>query len=180
MGKSQYIIQFGGLPVGLHDFDFVVNDSFFANIENSEISTAAIDVSARLTKQNNLLQMHFSIEGTVGMDCDRCLKNFDFPVDAEENLVIKHGNPEESTDEILVIPEGQEEFDVAHYLYEYIVLALPARRVPCEIDSEEFVCDKETLDKLNEVAAGQEKEETNEEPNNPMWEQLNKIKFNKN
>ena len=180
MGKSQYIIQFGGLPVGLHEFDFEVNDSFFATIENSEVSTAAIDVHAVLTKQNHLLQMHFSIEGTVGMDCDRCLKNFDFPVDADENLVIKHGNPEESTDEILVIPEGQEEFDVAHYIYEYIILALPARRVPCEIDSDEFICDQDTLSKLNQLAAGQEKEETKEEPNNPIWEQLNKIKFNKN
>ena len=179
MGKSQYIIQFGGLPVGLHDFTFEVNDSFFKNYENSEILTASVEVTARLTKQNNLLQMQFNIEGTVGLDCDRCLKNFDFPIDAEENLVIKHGNPEESTDEILVIPEGHEEFDVSHYLYEYILLALPARRVPCEIDSEEFVCDAETLRKLDELAAGPE-QKTKEEPNNPMWEQLNKIKFNKN
>lgn len=180
MGKSQFIIQFGGLPVGLHDYTFEVNDSFFAEIENSEISTASINVQARLTKQNNLLQMQFDLEGTVGIDCDRCLKNFDFPVEAQENLVIKHGNPEESTDEILVIPEGHEEFDVAHYLYEYIVLALPARRVPCEIDSEEFQCDRETLDKLEQIASGAQHNEPKEEPNNPMWEQLNKIKFNKN
>lgn len=177
MGKSQYIIQFGGLPVGLHDFTFEVNDAFFKTIENSEINTASVQVEARLTKQNNLLQVHFEIYGTVGMDCDRCLKNFGFPIDAEENLVIKHGNPDESTDEILVIPEGQEEFDVSQYLYEYIVLALPARRVPCEIDPEEFVCDQETLNKLNDLLTGPPKEE---EQNNPMWEQLNKIKFNKN
>lgn len=178
MGKSQYIIPFGGLSVGIHDFTFEVNDTFFKTIENSEISTASIDVEAKLTKQNNLLQMHFSIYGTVGMDCDRCLKNFDFPIETEENLVIKHGDPGESTDEILVIPEGQEEVDVSQYLYEYITLALPARRVPCEIDSDEFECDQETLNKLEALATKIEKKE--EEPNNPMWEQLNKIKFNKN
>lgn len=178
MGKSQYIIQFGGLPVGIHDFTFEVNDTFFKTVENSEISTASIEVEAKLTKQNNLLQMRFSVAGTVGIDCDRCLKNFDFPIETEENLVIKHGNPEESTDEILVIPEGQEEFDVSQYLYEYISLALPARRVPCEVDSEEFKCDKETLDKLELLVTNKEKKE--EEKNNPMWEQLNKIKFNKN
>ncbi|WP_317898938.1 YceD family protein [Aurantibacillus circumpalustris] len=178
MGKSQYIIQFGGLPVGLHDFEFDVNDSFFNRVENSEVQKADIQVDATLTKQNNLLQMHFNIYGTVGVDCDRCLKAFDFPIDAEGDLVIKHGKPEESTDEILVIPEGDEEFDVSHYLYEYIILAIPARRVPCEIDEKSFKCDYETLNKLNNLIT--DSEEGSESENNPMWEQLNKIKFNKN
>ncbi len=177
MGKSQYIVQFGGLPVGVHEFEFDVDSKFFQSIENSEIEKADIHVKASLTKQNNLLQMHFSIEGTVAVDCDRCLKNFDYPVEAEEDLVIKHGNTDESTDEILVIPEGQDEFDVSQYLYEYIILAIPARRVPCELDEDKFKCDYETLDKLKNMAVDPDE---GPEPNNPLWEQLNKIKFNKN
>jgi uncharacterized metal-binding protein YceD (DUF177 family) len=177
MAKSEYIIQFGGLPVGIHEFEFDITGAFFKNIENSEISEADIKVDATLTKQNNLLQMHFSIGGTVGIDCDRCLKGFGFPIEAEEDLVIKHGRPEESTDEILVIPEGQDEFDVSHYIYEYIMLALPARRVPCEIDSQQYPCDQETLARLNQLARETEAKETKD---NPLWEELNKIKFNKN
>ena len=178
MGKSQYIIQFGGLPVGLHDFEFDVNETFFSKIENSEIQKADIQVDATLTKQNNLLQMHFNISGTVGIDCDRCLKYFDYPMEAEGDLVIKHGTPSESTDEILVIPEGQEEFDVSHYLYEYIILAIPARRVPCELDETSFKCDYDTLEKLNNLITDESKEESDSD--NPIWEKLNKIKFNKN
>jgi uncharacterized metal-binding protein YceD (DUF177 family) len=177
MGKSQYTIPFGGLPVGLHEFEFDVNDSFFNKIENSEVRSADLQVKALLTKQNNVLQLDFDISGTVGIDCDRCLKDFDFPIEAQEKLVVKHGNPEESTDEILVIPEGQDEIDVSHYLYEYIVLALPARRVPCELDEEAYICDYEVLNKLKDLANDSEEKK---EPNNPMWEQLNKIKFNKN
>lgn len=178
MGKSQYIVQFGGLPVGVHEFEFGVDTKFFQSIENSEIEKADINVKALLTKQNNLLQMHFSVAGTVALDCDRCLKNFDFPVEAEEDLVIKHGNTSESTDEILVIPEGQDEFDVSQYLYEYIILSIPARRVPCELDEEKFKCDYETLNRLKDMEA--DPEEEGPQPNNPLWEQLNKIKFNKN
>jgi len=178
MGKSQYIIQFGGLPVGLHEFEFDVNDTFFSKFENSEFEKASLHVNATLTKQNNLLQLHCSITGTVGIACDRCIKYFDFPIEAEEDLVIKHGNTDESTDEILVIPEGQEEFDVSHYLYEYIMLAIPARRVPCELDETQFICDYATLDKLNNITTSEPAKE--DETNNPMWEQLNKIKFNKN
>lgn len=178
MGKSQYLIQFGGLPVGLHDFEFDVDDSFFNKVENSEVQKADIQVDATLTKQNNLLQMHFTIYGSVGIDCDRCLKYFDFPIEAEGDLVIKHGNPEESTDEILVIPEGHEAFDVSHYLYEYIILAIPARRVPCELDETSFKCDYDMLDKLNNLTMDSEEGPAPE--SNPMWEKLNKIKFNKN
>ncbi len=179
MGKSQYIIQFGGLPLGLHEFEFEVNDTFFQKIENSEIQKASIDVNAKLTKQNNLLQLHLELTGTVGIECDRCIKYFDYPVETIEELVIKHGNPEESTDEILVISEGLEEFDLSHYLYEYIILAIPARRVPCELDKESFECDEDMLEKLDSLITDSNEPES--EPNNPMWEQLNKIKkFNQN
>ena len=178
MGKSQYIIQFGGLPVGLHDYEFDVNETFFKNFESSEVDTADLNVKAVLTKQNNLLQMHVVINGTVGLDCDRCMKNFNFPINTEENLVIKHGNPEESTDEILVIPEGTEEFEIAHYIYEYITLAIPARRVPCELDENLFKCDEEMLEKLDALSSSSADEE---EIKNPMWEKLSKLKkINKN
>jgi uncharacterized metal-binding protein YceD (DUF177 family) len=178
MGKSQYIIQFGGLSVGVHQFEFDVNETFFKSIIDSEISKANLNVVAILTKQNNLLQMQFSIKGTVEIDCDRCLKEFDLPIEANENLVIKHGNPNDSTDDILVIPEGQEEFNVSHYIYEYVILAIPARRVPCELNKKLYICDTETLSRLNEVST--DNEENNEQKINPMWEKLNKIKYNKN
>lgn len=179
MGKSQYIVEFGGLPVGVHDFEFEVTDKFFKNIENSEIERASVTINAKLTKQNNLLNMHFEIEGTVGVECDRCIKNFDLPIATEEDLVIKFGNPAESNDEILVIHEGDTQFELSQYIYEYIILAIPARRVPCEIDADQFDCDQEMLDKLNEInSASDEEIEPN---NNPMWEQLKKIKkFNQN
>ncbi len=178
MGKSQYIIQFGGLPVGIHEFEFEVQDKFFKSIEDSEVQKADLKVKAILTKQNNLLQLEIEINGTVGIECDRCLKDFDYPIDSAEKLVVKFGDPKESNDEILVIKEGESEFDVAHYIYEYIILAIPVRKVPCELDADEFICDEVTLEKLNSISSDSKKED---EPINPMWEQLNKLKkHNKN
>ena len=178
MGKSQYIIQFGGLPVGIHEFEFEVGDKFFKNddlTQASEVQKAKLYVKAILTKQNNLLQLEFAINGTVGIECDRCLKDFDYPIETSEKLVVKFGDPEESNDEILVIKEGDAEFDVAHYIYEYIILAIPPRKVPCEIDEEQFICDEETLKKLENISSDSEKKK---DPINPMWEQLKKLKQN--
>ena len=178
MGKSQYIVEFGGLSVGLHEFEFEVSEKFFKKFENNEIEKASVKINAVLTKQNNVLSMHLSISGTVAVECDRCLKNLDIPVETEEDLVIKYGNSSESNDEILVIPEGDTQFELSQYLYEYITLAVPARKVPCELTGDTSVCDQEMLDQLDNIGAAPEEEK---EPNTPMWEQLNKIKkFNQN
>lgn len=173
MGKKQYIVKFAGLPVGTHEFEFDIKGTFFEQFNDCEITEADLQVVVVLLKQNNLMQMQFDINGTVNLDCDRCLIPYNFPVEASENLVVRFGNPEESTDEIMVVNEGEGQADVSHYLFEYITLALPYRRVPCEID-EEFKCDEDTLKKLNESSVDKTEE------TNPMWEKLNKLKINKN
>lgn len=174
MGKSQYKIQFGGLSIGEHHYEFEITDKFFESFPGSEITKANIFVKANLTKQNNLMQIIFDFNGTVGLSCDRCLVDYNQPIFGREKLVIKHGNPDESTDEILVLKEGLEEIDFSQYLFEYIVLSLPSRRVPCEDEENEIdvECDEETLSKFNET-------KVDTEPN-PEWDQLKKINFNNN
>ena len=175
MGRTKYIINTGGLSVGNHEFEFEVAGKFFKEYETSEITDANVKVKAVVLKQNNAMQIDFDIEGTVGVDCDRCLKGFDIPISGKEKLVIKTGDPNESTDDIMAVPEGETALNVTQYIYEYILTAVPARKVPCEIDKKLFKCDKDMLNKLNEVSGPEESEEAN-----PIWEKLNKIKLNKN
>ena len=149
MGKSQYKIQFGGLSIGEHQFEFDINNKFFEQFSESEITEADIQVNAKLVKQNTLMHIMFTFDGTVKLSCDRCLIDYNCPVFGQEKLVIKHGNPEESNDEILVLKEGVDEANFSQYLYEYIELAIPSRRVPCE-DEEldiDVECDEDTLAK---------------------------------
>jgi uncharacterized protein len=106
MGKSQYKIQFGGLSMGEHQFEFDIKGKFFEQFSESEITEADIQVKANLVKQNTLMHILFTFEGTVKLSCDRCLVDYNCPIFGQEKLVIKHGNPEESNDEILVLKEG--------------------------------------------------------------------------
>ena len=94
----------------------------------------------------------------------------------QEKLVIKHGNPEESNDEILVLKEGIDEANFAQYLFEYIELSIPSRKVPCEDEDLDIhvECDEETLAKYNELKIEEEPSE------NPEWDKLKNIKFNNN
>jgi uncharacterized metal-binding protein YceD (DUF177 family) len=175
MGKTKYIINSGGLAVGNHEFEFDVTGKFFKEQESTEIEEANVQVKALLLKQNNVLQLDFDISGTVKLDCDRCLKAFDYPIACQDKLVVKVGEPENSTDEVLFISEGETQLNVTQQIYEFILTAIPARRVPCEIDKKRFKCDQEMLEKLDETSTSEENHE-----NNPMWEKLNKVKLNKN
>jgi uncharacterized protein len=176
MGKSQYTIQFGGLSIGEHQFEFEVTQKFFEQFKDSEITKANVQVKANLIKQNSLMHILFSFEGTVNLSCDRCLIDYDCPISGQEKLIIKHGNPEESNDEILVLKEGLEEADFTQYLYEYIELAIPSRKVPCEDEEYDIdvECDEETLAKYHEVKIEEQPSE------NPEWDKLKNIKFNNN
>ena len=176
MGKSHYKIQFGGLSMGEHQFEFDVKSEFFEQFSESEITEADIQVKANLVKQNTLMHILFTFEGTVKLSCDRCLIDYNSPISGQEKLIIKHGKSEESNDEILVLKEGLEEADFTQYLYEYIELAIPSRKVPCE-DEEfdlEVECDEETLAKYNEIKIEEQPSE------NPEWDKLKNIKFNNN
>lgn len=175
MGKTRYIISTGGLPVGNHEFQFEVTDAFFKDTDTEELNGVDVSVKAILLKQNNVMQLQFELSGTVNINCDRCLKEFDIPVEGTEHLIIKYGNPSDSTDEVLMVHEGETQLDVTQYIYEYVITAVPARKVPCEIDSKKYKCDKALLKKLNENSISVESIEEN-----PLWEQLNKLKNNKN
>ncbi|MBS1650401.1 MAG: DUF177 domain-containing protein [Bacteroidetes bacterium] len=175
MAKSKYYINFGGLSIGVHEFEFDIDKTFFAELD--EFNKIELKVVVVLTKQNNLLSLVFNIKGLITIDCDRCLAEYEIPLVANEKLVIKHGNPEESTDEILVLAEGAETIDLKQPIYEFVTVALPLRKVPCEINSK-YKCDNETLKKLESISIKNSK--NNSDANNPMWEQLNKVKYNKN
>ena len=89
MGKSQYKIQFGGLSFGEHQFEFEVNEKFFEQFSDSELTSAKISVKANLIKQNSLMHVLFSFEGVVKLSCDRCLIDYNCPISGNEKLVVK-------------------------------------------------------------------------------------------
>ena len=176
MKPNRVIIQFGGLGIGTHLFEFEVNSKFFESIEYSEIQKANVLASIEFVKQNSVMTLNFHIKGTVGITCDRCVGEYDLPIEGRETMYVKNGNVDESTDTLIVLPHGETEVDLTRYLYEFVVIALPQRRVPCEIDADKYKCDEETLKKLSGFKVEDEPIHTN----NNVWDELKKIKFNNN
>ncbi len=176
--QSQYVIAYKGLREGLHLFDFKVDDSFFEKYENSEIEKGNVEVHVTLNKKTTILEFLFELNGEVYLPCDRCLKPFSLEIDYEAPLYFKFGvETHEETDELFIISEQETEIDLSQFIYEFIHLSLPYRRVHPDDENGQPTCDKEMLKRLEELSAGSEKSEDSE--TDPRWNDLKNL-FNNN
>lgn len=171
---KEYNIPFVGLKVGTHYFDYQIDNTFFQNFKYEEFNASNIKINLEFEKKTTLLELLFSAKGSVNINCD--LTNEPFNQDIEDNfrLVVKFGeayNDEEV--DILVLPHGEFEINVAQYIYELVVLAVPTKRVhPGVADG---TLNSDILDKLKELSP--EKDETikSSDETDPRWDNLKKL-----
>jgi uncharacterized metal-binding protein YceD (DUF177 family) len=90
-------------------------------------------------------------------------------LDGRETLIVKFGKDyHEENEEVQIIPEGETHLDVSPFIYEYIHLLMPFRKVHPEDEEGNSLCDPEVIKRINE-------RETLSEPD-PRWEVLKKLK----
>lgn len=173
--RKDHIIQFVGLSIGSHEFEFDINDTFFEHLDYSEIKQGNISIVLTLLKQSTMMVLHFEISGTVKQDCDRCTAPLDLPINGNYKLIIKVGGSDTGNedDDIITIAANEHELDLSQYIYEYIALSLPIKRVHPDNKKGESTCDKKMLKKLEHFLLEEEKEETD-----PRWNGLKNIKLN--
>lgn len=149
---NTFKIQFHSFGNGAHSLDFDVDDSFFTFFEESEISRGSVQVSVQMIKSERQLQFDIHLEGWVEVLCDRCLDSFEQELESDFRLYGKFGdgNSEEELD-VVWIPRSDHEVDLSGYIYEYIILSLPIKRIHPEDEDGNSGCDPDMLDKLSEI-----------------------------
>ncbi len=177
---NKYNLEFNGLKEGKHTFEYKIDDKFFECFDYSEIKEGNIEVKVGLIKQTTLLRLQFELIGTVEIKCDRCLEDYTQNINYETELIVKFGHEAmDNGDEIIVIPFEEFKVELAHYLYEFIILALPIQRVHPEDENGENGCDPEMIDKLNKYVIDESESEDEEEPIDERWSELKKLLDNK-
>jgi uncharacterized metal-binding protein YceD (DUF177 family) len=168
---NQFIIPVTGLKPGSHPFDLEIDDTFFEHFEYSEIRNGLVNLHLEVEKEETLVVFHFNFEGHVRIPCDRCYEPFDLDIIGNERLILKFGSDfHEESDEVQVVPVGENHFDLSPFVYEYIILAFPVRRIHPENDSGESTCDPEIVRLLNENAPSNDTD--------PRWDKLAQLKKN--
>jgi len=161
----EHIIPIQGLGIGLHEFDFKLDQKFFAQFDDSLVD-GDFDVHLVVDKQSTLLYMDLTFEGVNKTECDRCLTAIDLSVKGEAILVVKFDENERIEGDVIFIHPGSPVFDVANFMHEAISVSLPIVS-RCE-DTES--CD----DRIAEYLSTETEEESI--PENDIWSELKKLK----
>jgi uncharacterized protein len=173
MKANEFVISFGHLEPGEYEFEFEIDDSFFQKFENSIIQKGKVDVLVVLERKESMLLLDFTMEGTVIVQCDRCLEDLSLDLQGYNELIVKLGDSkEELSDDVIMIPAKESELDVSQYIYEFLTLMIPMRNVHGDEEGDPG-CDPEILKEM-EKHVSQEPQQ----PNDPRWDALKNINLN--
>ncbi len=170
-----YTIPFVGLKQGEHDFEYTIDDTFFKHFEYDDFNSINIELKVVLNKMSTLMEFYFDATGSVNVDCDITNEPYDQPIDASYKLVVKFGQDyNDEVEDILILPYGEYEVNIAHYIYELIVLAMPAKRIHPGV--EDGTLESDILDKLEELSIKNKEEQEDNAPEqkeiDPRWDKL--------
>lgn len=172
MQHKEFIIPFSGLKQGKHEFEYTIENTFFESFEYDEFNSADIKLDVTLNKMSTMMELEMRAVGTVNVDCDLTSEPYDQKIKADLELVVKFGEEyNNDNDEILIIPHGEHQINIAQYVYEMLVLSVPLKKVhPGVLDG---TLHSEVLDKLEELQPKDTKE--NKEDIDPRWDALKKL-----
>ncbi|MEO8211534.1 MAG: DUF177 domain-containing protein [bacterium] len=172
--EREYMINFGSLTKGEHEFEFEVDDSFFKRFENSIIDRGQVDVLVVVDKKDNMLMLDFTMQGNVIVTCDRCLEDLELEIEGYNELIIKIGaENEELSETVVVVSSKEHEIDISQYIYEFITLIIPMRNVHDD-EANGQTCDPEILKEIDKHLI----QENPEPPVDPRWDALKNINLN--
>jgi uncharacterized metal-binding protein YceD (DUF177 family) len=179
MSKTkEFLIPFVGLKLGKHHFEYQVNNKFFEDFEYNEFQSSDIKVSLVLDKKSTMLELDFKHKGTVNVPCDLTGEEFDLPIKGKMKLIVRFGEEyNDENEELLILPHGEFEINVAQYIYEMIALSVPLKRVHPGVKDGSL--ESEALKKLNELKVktvkGKKEESKQEEDIDPRWDKLKQL-----
>lgn len=168
---TPYALPILGLKVGTHSYQYVLDDAFFALFEDAPIQHAHILVDLKLDKRSDMLLLDFATKGRFQTSCDRCTATIMLPIEDRRTLFVKYGDAEgEEEDEVVFISREASHFNVAKYLYEFSVLAMPLTNVyDCQSEAQP-PCNRDILSYLNP-------DDTPVSTRESVWDALKKGKF---
>jgi uncharacterized protein len=161
---DHFSIPYQGLKNGLHSLHFNVEKGFFEAFECTIVKTGVFDVEMELDKRPDMAIADFHCKGQITLPCDRCLLDFDMPLEVDFKLHIKYGQPSNEDDEVLFIDPETSHINVAQHIYEWVCISLPMVRTHESMDQ----CDPEIIEKLTKSDEA--------ESGNPLWESLRSFK----
>ncbi len=162
----QFQIDFYGLANKEHNYRFELDSELLGLFEQDIVKSGKGGCNLRLEKSETMIVLHFDIDATVELVCDVSLRPFDHEIKTIHEIMVKFGDePTELSDEVIVLQWDTKSINVAEYIYEFLLLGIPMKKVHPELEAER--------PDLLYVSKGEEEEE---QAIDPRWEALKKLK----
>lgn len=190
MGKfDKYKIDLKGMQADSVTYDFLLDNLFFANIDGPEVQKGKVNVKLVVKKISGLFELSFQTEGVVRVPCDRCLDEMEQQISSSDKLLVKFGSKyAEEGDNLIVIPEEENDINIAWFIYEFVALNIPMKHIhppgKCNkavtsklrkhLKTDDDDMDNEDID-LSGADSGPDDNEGGEDQMDPHWNDLKKM-----
>ena len=153
--------------------EFDLDDRYFSALDGSQLEHGTLHVSVSIRKMIGFYELLFHTEGTVTVTCDRCLDDMSQPIETDNRLVVKLGAAYSEEDDVITVSEDEGILDMSWLIYEFIVLAIPIKHVHAP-----GKCNPAMSQVLEELSADRSSDEVSNQPIDPRWSALEKLKIN--
>jgi uncharacterized metal-binding protein YceD (DUF177 family) len=160
------------LKEGHTQLSLELEDAFFEALEETDLKKGHVHLNIDVERTGDYYELLFHTEGYVVVPCDLCLDEMRQPVVADNRLTVKLGDEYKEDDDLVVVPEEDAIFDAAWNVYEYIALSVPIRHVHAP-----GKCNPAMMKILEEHSAARSGEGNAEQPVDPRWAALGKLKL---
>ena len=143
----------------LTEYEFKVDDAFFAHFEYGEIEKGDLMVMIGVIYSSRQVKLELYLKGNVELICDRCLDTYIAELDISYTLYGKFGHGADQDDiDVLWIPEDKHYIDLVPVLFDYINLSLPLKKIHPDDKGGNSTCNVEMINRLMDIGIGNEEE----------------------
>jgi uncharacterized metal-binding protein YceD (DUF177 family) len=179
--RRAFDVAFVGLKPGVHEFIYELDEKFFAEKGNTDLTNPKANVKMLLEKHTGFMMLTFIVGGKTDVICDRCGNPLTLELWDEFKMVVKMvDNPEEMNEQeedpdVYYISRNESHLSVSDWLYEFVLLSIPMQKMCPPDEMGGAKCNKDVLEKLKQMEV-----RTNEQHSSSIWKDLDQFKENKN
>jgi uncharacterized protein len=174
--EKKYSINVARLKPGPHEDRFLIESDFFEEFDHTEVDEGKVEAKLDMHKYETHLDVNFSLEGELILNCDRCMEPFPFPLHTTHRIIYSFDKELDFKGyEVMYVDHLEPQLSLVQEFFDFITLAVPLRKVP---DPEVHLCDPKVLRILGLDAQGKPIASPQEEEKemDPRWEALKKLK----
>ncbi len=155
--RREFEIPFVGLKPGLHQFEYKIDNKFFAQFGEQDFVNCEAKIKLELDKKSSFMLLKFDVDGKVSVSCDRCGNPLELQLWDEFKVMVKMVddpklmNEQEEDPDVYYISKNESHLHLEDWIYEFINLSIPMQKMCTLEEMGGPQCNLEVLQKLKSM-----------------------------